>query len=195
MKVRLTPLGKIMVLLLILLVLSGFKLMVKMSYDSSAADKGNDSKALAMTGHINNNLIKISRTNDLNTYNQNILKNLHVTINFNPYAAIIDRAYYQALEIIAEVAKTAEYQAIQIEGNTADVSKSGNTEYDKKLSLERANAVANYLTGNGIPHEKMVIIGNGTDKPLGDNSTKDGQAQNRRVDISFILSEEGGEYK
>jgi hypothetical protein len=61
---------------------------------------------------------------------------------------------------------------------------SGTSEYNKKLSENRANAVNQYLQskiGNNIKLES--VVGLGKEKPINDNSTEELRGKNRRVDV------------
>lgn len=55
--------------------------------------------------------------------------------------------------------------------------------YNQKLSERRAAAVANYLTGKGIPASAIVAFGRGELQPVASNRTRSGMQQNRRVEI------------
>jgi outer membrane protein OmpA-like peptidoglycan-associated protein len=73
---------------------------------------------------------------------------------------------------------------IEIEGHTDNV---GNADINYKLGLERAEAVKRYLyETHQVPLHKINVISYGEDKPVGDNKTKDGRAQNRRVVIKVL---------
>ena len=56
---------------------------------------------------------------------------------------------------------------------------------NQKLSEERASAVMNFLINNGLPSSRFSVIGFGETKPVANNATKEGRAENRRVE--FIL--------
>jgi outer membrane protein OmpA-like peptidoglycan-associated protein len=70
---------------------------------------------------------------------------------------------------------------LKIEGNTDNVGKD---ELNLKLSQDRANAVKKYLEDKGIAAARLTAIGNGETKPLADNATAKGRAENRRVDLT-----------
>ena len=59
-----------------------------------------------------------------------------------------------------------------------------NDDFNLKLSQDRANAVKKYLENKGIAAERLSAIGNGENKPLADNKTEKGRAENRRVDLT-----------
>lgn len=70
---------------------------------------------------------------------------------------------------------------ITIEGHT---DATGNTERNTILSEQRAQAVESYLTKTGsLSQAKVEAVGVGPDKPVGDNNTARGRAENRRIDM------------
>lgn len=71
----------------------------------------------------------------------------------------------------------------EIEGHT---DNSGEEAYNQKLGEERALAVRTYLHEQGIALNRMQVISYGESKPVADNKTRDGRAQNRRVVIKVL---------
>jgi len=69
---------------------------------------------------------------------------------------------------------------MQIEGNTDNV---GDDNRNLKLSQARAEAVKKYLISKGISEDRLTAVGYGETKPIADNKTAAGKAQNRRVDL------------
>ena len=65
-------------------------------------------------------------------------------------------------------------------GHTDDV---GDAAYNLNLSERRAQAVADYLAARGVAPGRIKAMGMGETKPLADNATEEGRAQNRRVTI------------
>ncbi|HEX2536472.1 MAG TPA: OmpA family protein [Chitinophagaceae bacterium] len=72
---------------------------------------------------------------------------------------------------------------IQIEGHTDNI---GNAADNGKLSESRAKAVVAYLTGKGIGAGRLTFIGYGATKPIADNATEEGRAQNRRTGLKVV---------
>ena len=70
-----------------------------------------------------------------------------------------------------------------ITGHTDNVGK---PDYNLKLSLQRAEAVRDYLISLGADPQKFQVSGAGETKPIADNSTEDGRANNRRVEVEVI---------
>ncbi|MBO6795261.1 MAG: OmpA family protein [Balneolaceae bacterium] len=58
-------------------------------------------------------------------------------------------------------------------------------EYNKELSIDRANAVKAYLVENGIDADRISTKGLGETKPIASNTTDDGKNRNRRVEIKL----------
>jgi len=59
----------------------------------------------------------------------------------------------------------------------------GNDAANQTLSLHRAESVRDYLAGKGIAAARVQVSGEGERQPVADNSTADGRARNRRVEI------------
>lgn len=76
----------------------------------------------------------------------------------------------------------AAVQSITVVGNTDSV---GSDVYNQKLSERRAASVANYLVENGVPASIIQSRGDGERNPVASNSTAEGRAKNRRVDIQI----------
>ena len=77
--------------------------------------------------------------------------------------------------------------AIAVEGHTDNVPiRSGQFPSNWELSAARASAVIRYLTSQGIEADKFRAIGFGDTAPIAPNDTRENQAKNRRVDITFL---------
>jgi OOP family OmpA-OmpF porin len=74
------------------------------------------------------------------------------------------------------------YQAI-IYGYTDNLDSDEN---NKKLSQKRADAVAQALIENGIKLTRLTAIGMGSKNPVADNSTPEGRAKNRRIEVELL---------
>jgi outer membrane protein OmpA-like peptidoglycan-associated protein len=68
---------------------------------------------------------------------------------------------------------------IRITGHTDNIGKA---DYNMKLSQQRAEAMGDYLKSIGVT-TKMEVVGEGLSRPIFDNRTKEGRAQNRRVEV------------
>jgi outer membrane protein OmpA-like peptidoglycan-associated protein len=79
-------------------------------------------------------------------------------------------------DYIAQIAK----RKILLIGHTDDT---GNSRLNADLSERRAAAVADYMEKRGIPKESLYFQGAGESYPVADNSSEEGRAKNRRVEI------------
>ena len=62
----------------------------------------------------------------------------------------------------------------------------GSEAYNQRLSIQRAEAVRDYLIRNGVKAENLTFTGYGETKPMADNKTDQGRALNRRVELRRI---------
>jgi len=69
---------------------------------------------------------------------------------------------------------------VEISGHTDNV---GSQEYNQTLSLERAEAVRNWLVNKGIASNRMKTVGRGENEPVASNDTDAGRAENRRIEF------------
>jgi outer membrane protein OmpA-like peptidoglycan-associated protein len=69
---------------------------------------------------------------------------------------------------------------VVVEGHTDNV---GTAEFNQTLSEQRAAAVLQFLMDRGIDGSKLKSVGHGLTKPIADNSTAEGRAKNRRVEL------------
>ncbi len=87
-------------------------------------------------------------------------------------------------EAIAQLKAENRGVYFEIEGHT---DSSGPDEYNLKLGEERALAVRNYLHDkHTVALNRLEVISYGKTKPVAENKTKDGRAQNRRVVINVL---------
>ncbi|MDG6773861.1 OmpA family protein [Thiomicrorhabdus sp. ZW0627] len=69
---------------------------------------------------------------------------------------------------------------------TGHTDSAGTKAYNQRLSEERAQEVADYLGNKGVAPSRMVVTGQGETAPIATNSTKEGRAQNRRVEVEIV---------
>lgn len=101
-------------------------------------------------------------------------------IRFSYRGSVIQPYSTPAVEAIASILKADPALVVEIEGHT----DSEGVELDnKKISLDRANAIAAELVKAGIKREQMICTGMGESMPVGDPNSTEGKAQNRRIVI------------
>jgi OmpA-OmpF porin, OOP family len=101
-------------------------------------------------------------------------------IQFETGSATIKSASYAVLDEILKSTVVAENLKVGVYGHT---DNSGNDAANQTLSEQRANSVKAYLASKGITSARMESKGMGSSKPVADNNTVEGKAQNRRVEI------------
>lgn len=87
---------------------------------------------------------------------------------------------------MAEVMKDYDETDILIEGHTDNV---GDAAYNQTLSVNRAEAVANYLRQKDVKRNRLVTKGYGEMQPVASNADADGQKQNRRVEVVITAND------
>jgi len=89
----------------------------------------------------------------------------------------------KALHVVAQILQESPQKKILITGYTDNV---GSDQYNLRLSLQRAQSVADYLIYvEKIHPNRIKIQGKGKDNPIADNSSEAGRAKNRRVEITI----------
>ena len=89
---------------------------------------------------------------------------------------------YKSLKDVAQILKDNPSYKVAIDGHT---DNTGSDELNQKLSEKRANAVKEYMKGNGVDESRMTATGYGETKPVADNKTAAGRAKNRRVEMKL----------
>jgi outer membrane protein OmpA-like peptidoglycan-associated protein len=85
-----------------------------------------------------------------------------------------------SLNQVADALKDQSENKILIEGHT---DSTGNADMNYKLSEARALSVGQYLESRGVQHSQITTQGIGPSRPVADNATPEGRANNRRVEI------------
>jgi outer membrane protein OmpA-like peptidoglycan-associated protein len=117
---------------------------------------------------------------NLDNYTQ--LSDVSVTFAFDKSVLTADDKA-QLDQIAATLDKTRGY-ILALTGGTDSV---GDAQYNYALSNRRADAVVTYLaTKFNIPPHKFYLIGIGKESPVADNSSREGRAENRRVEIKLM---------
>lgn len=105
---------------------------------------------------------------------------LNTEIFFHFNQSRIDLAQKSQLDELAAVLVNNPGMVIYVYGHTDAI---GPIYYNRQLSRRRAKAVAQYLIGQGIAPDRLLIEGLGEAQPVYPNSTREGRRKNRRVDV------------
>lgn len=107
------------------------------------------------------------------------------TINFERAKADLTLDSTQTLKDLAQIANECPNFSIQIEGHT---DSEGTDERNQRLADRRARAVADFLSQNGVDGRRLTTVGYGATRPIGDNSTEEGRAKNRRIEFTVRVN-------
>lgn len=87
------------------------------------------------------------------------------------------------VQIQETLAEHPELTKVEISGHTDNQGKEG---FNIKVSQSRADAVKKWLVEKGVAEGRLVTVGYGPKKPIADNKTKEGRAQNKRIEITIL---------
>jgi len=107
-------------------------------------------------------------------------------ITFDTNKSTIKPNFYTTLNKVAQTLTEDNKSAILVTGYT---DSTGNDSINIPLSQARAQAVANYLAGQGVPRTRINAQGLGASNPIASNATAEGREQNRRVEISIYATQ------
>lgn len=108
-------------------------------------------------------------------------------IYFDFNSAVIKPESYPVLDDAAKVLLAKPKMRVEIGGHTDSI---GSDSYNMKLSYQRANAVKDYLVRyHNIDPSRLEVRGYGESQPIGDNRTKSGRDQNRRIEFKILSVE------
>lgn len=99
---------------------------------------------------------------------------------FTTGTSTLTKASRTELEKVVKAMNEYPSLKLYVDGHT---DNTGSESINKALSLKRANAVKTYLFGRKISAERLITTGFGSEKPIADNKTAKGKAQNRRVEF------------
>lgn len=126
--------------------------------------------------------INVSRDGDV------IKLNLPDGVTFDFGKSTLKSQFYPALNNVASTLKEYNQTIVEVSGHTDSI---GSDAANQTLSEARANAVGDYLIGQGLIRQRFEIVGMGKRYPIASNDTDAGRAQNRRVEIRVLPLEQG----
>lgn len=110
-------------------------------------------------------------------------------ITFATNKSQVQTDFYPVLNSVVTVLREFDETIVEVEGYT---DSTGSYSHNMTLSQNRASQVANYLENGGIIHQRLIITGKGPSNPIASNSSAEGRAQNRRVEIRLRAIESQG---
>ena len=143
----------------------------------AAVGQYQDRQERALRERTANTGIDVSRNGD------NLVLNLPDGITFDFGKSTLKPQFYGSLNGVASTLAEYNQTMIEVVGHTDSI---GSDAVNNRLSKERADSVAAYLTAQGVQGARIETLGAGKAYPIADNSTDAGRAQNRRVEIRVI---------
>ncbi len=105
---------------------------------------------------------------------------LALYVKFDPDEAIIKPESQPVIAKAAQALQRSPLERVSVEGHTDFI---GNPAANKVLSTARAKVVADSLVARGIDPKRLSVTGFGQDRPIADNTTEEGRAKNRRIEL------------
>ncbi len=108
---------------------------------------------------------------------------INLQINFDFDSAKVKPEYMTKIKEVVEFLKANPAYKAEIQGHT---DSTGPARYNKKLSQKRAKAVYDIMVEMGIDPSRLTYIGYGEEHPIAPNTTREGRAKNRRVEVHLL---------
>jgi outer membrane protein OmpA-like peptidoglycan-associated protein len=108
-------------------------------------------------------------------------------VNFKSGSAVLEPDATKTLDEAVEALLYWSDVKVEIGGYT---DNRGTAAKNKALSLDRAKAVKTYFASKGIDPARLEVKGYGSENPVADNNSPEGQAQNRRVEVKKLGGDE-----
>ncbi len=111
-----------------------------------------------------------------------------VGLTFPSGKSTIQPEYFSLLTRLQRAIREFPNAPVVIEGHSDNI---GNDAYNLNLSTDRARAVQQYLIANmGLPEGRVQAVGYGKERPVANNATAEGRAQNRRIDVVIAMRQQ-----
>ncbi|MEW9808043.1 OmpA family protein [Mesorhizobium marinum] len=111
-----------------------------------------------------------------------VILNMPSDITFAVDQDAVKSSFYPTLNSVAKVLNRYQRTVVDVYGHT---DSTGSDQHNLDLSQRRALSVANYLSAQGVDSRRFAVTGFGESRPIAPNSTAEGRAQNRRVEIQL----------
>ncbi|NGP77736.1 OmpA family protein [Balneolaceae bacterium YR4-1] len=113
---------------------------------------------------------------------QRDLENIIQSLQFRVSSSNIDPSSYDELTRLAQIMQEDTELRLIIRGHT---DNTGNSNANLELSIDRANAVKDFLVKQGVDADRIAAFGYGETRPIASNDTPEGREQNRRVELDL----------
>ncbi len=106
-------------------------------------------------------------------------------ILFANNSTIVGSQFHAHLDELANLLLSSPELTVLLIGHS-DQTAASDRAYNKRLSLNRANSVKNFLMRKGVQGDRIEVSTAGFDAPIANNDSPLGRAQNRRVEIKIV---------
>jgi outer membrane protein OmpA-like peptidoglycan-associated protein len=110
------------------------------------------------------------------------INNIAAALKFEIGQININAKSLQGLDSLVQIMTQYPATSLVITGHT---DNTGARKINDRLSLSRAKKVQTYLIKKGLAENRTTLIGMADTQPIASNATKEGKAQNRRVDLTI----------
>ena len=124
---------------------------------------------------------------DVTRDGDNLILNMPSNVTFGVDSSAISPAFQSTLGNVANTLSSYEKSYVDVLGHT---DSTGSDAYNQSLSERRAESVANFLANSGVQRARLATRGYGESQPIASNSTEEGRAANRRVEIKIVPIEQ-----
>jgi outer membrane protein OmpA-like peptidoglycan-associated protein len=136
-----------------------------------------DRQEAELREQLGNSGVSVTRIGD------NITLNMDGNVTFDTNSAAIKGEFFEVLNSVALVVNRFDKTVIEVAGHT---DSTGPRDFNMTLSQRRADSVAQYLAAQQVNRQRLLTIGLGPDYPVADNSSTQGRALNRRVEVTLV---------
>src|SRR5262245_6318384 len=155
---------------------------------AQAADRKADTANQGVTG-ANNRITTLETTVKNININDTYTESSKQAVTFSVNSSSLNNEGKGALDkIVADVNGLRTGYMVELQGFT---DNSGSEQYNVGLSQRRAESVQRYLVSKGVPLYRLSIVGLGEESPVADNKSRQGRAQNRRVEVRVLRTTSG----
>ena len=120
---------------------------------------------------------------DVTREGDNLILNMPSNVTFGVDSSSIQPAFQRTLSDVANTLAEYEQSYVDIYGHT---DSTGSDAYNQQLSERRAQSVASYLSQSGVQRARLATQGFGESQPIASNTTEEGRAANRRVELKVV---------
>nr|WP_211051437.1 OmpA family protein [Parasphingorhabdus halotolerans] len=120
---------------------------------------------------------------DVTREGDNLILNMPSNVTFAVDSSAIQPNFQTTLGSVANTLSQYEKSYVDVLGHT---DSTGTDAYNQALSERRAESVANFLSNSGVQRARLATKGYGESQPIATNTTEEGRAANRRVEIKIV---------